>query len=274
MRRRRVPIAFQSTVAILSLLAAACGRIGYQLIDEDGLPAVPEPSRDGPSGPGADGSAGGARPESDASEAQAGAGGAVPAPPDASSDLPRFEAAPPPGDAAAQDIAPADTANEARTLDASRDTSTPDVAPTEAAVETGTGTATIDDSVQGTGTNQFGYVGSGWLHCTACIIGQTYYDVSDSWSNVTGDYVTFAFVGTQLRFYGVLDSLHGIGAASIDGGGETAIDFYNGMTLGDQLLWTSPVLPAGPHTFTLRVTGQKNRKSSDFFVTVDRVDIQ
>ena len=83
------------------------------------------------------------------------------------------------------------------------------------------------------------------------------YDGSNSWDNATGDYVTFTFTGVQIKFYGVLNTLHGIGAVSLDGGSETMIDYYSAKRLADQLMWTSPMLPAGTHTFKLRVTGTK-----------------
>jgi len=39
-------------------------------------------------------------------------------------------------------------------------------------------------------------------------------------------------------------------------------------------MWTSPMLPAGTHTFKLRVTGTKgNPSSKDSQMGVDRVDI-
>ena len=240
---------------LLAFIAVSgCGRIGYDLVDENERFPI---QADVTSGVAAGGGSGTGSPDMDANEAQGGAGG------DSSS-----------ADAVARDAVGDEVSNDVPMTDAA-DSTPADAAPaSEAAAETGTGPLSVDDSVQGTGTNQFNYVGAGWLHCTSCIIGQTYYDASDSWSNLTNDFVTFSFVGTQLDFYGVVDTLHGIGAVSVDGGAETSIDFYGSTRLGNQLLWTSPSLPAGAHTFGLRVTGQKNRKSSDYFVTVDRVDIR
>ena len=100
------------------------------------------------------------------------------------------------------------------------------------------------------------------------------FDGSNSWDDVTGDSVTVRFSGTQVRLYGVLDPQHGIGAVSIDGGAETTVDFYSPTRAGNQVLWSSPVLPAGRHALTLRVTGTRNAASSDTFVVPDRVDIR
>ena len=136
---------------------------------------------------------------------------------------------------------------------------------------------TIDDSVKGTGTNQFNYVGHGWQHCPSgqgpCGETPILYNGTNSWDNVTGDYVAFTFTGVQITFYGVLDPQHGIGAVSIDGGSETMIDFYSAQRMGNQLMWTSPMMSAGTHTFKLRVTGKRNSNSSNTFVTVDCVSI-
>ncbi|MFL6350524.1 MAG: RICIN domain-containing protein [Bryobacteraceae bacterium] len=130
--------------------------------------------------------------------------------------------------------------------------------------------STIDDSVAGTGQNQFNYVGA-WQHCTNC--GSNLYNQSNSWDNTADDSVTLAFTGTQIQFYGVTDTRHGIGAVSIDGGGETSIDFYASVRAGNVLLWTSPTLAAGSHVFKLRVTGTRNPNSTGTFVAVDRIDV-
>jgi serine/threonine protein kinase len=133
----------------------------------------------------------------------------------------------------------------------------------------------IDDSVEGTGLNQFNYVGSGWGHCTGGCNGDypNAYNGSMSWDNTVGDYMTVSFTGIQIKFYVVVGPKGGIGAISLDGGSETMIDYSAAAFLGDQLLWTSPMLPAGTHTFKLRVTGIKDPSSTDDYVTVDRVDI-
>lgn len=130
---------------------------------------------------------------------------------------------------------------------------------------------TVDDTVSGTGGNQFRYVGSGWSHCTNC--GSDLYNQSNSWDLVTNDYLTISFSGTQIKFYGTQDTGHGIGAVSIDGGAESNIDFYSPTREGDVLLWTSPTLTAGSHVFKLRVTGTKNTNSASTYVVPDRVDI-
>jgi hypothetical protein len=75
------------------------------------------------------------------------------------------------------------------------------------------------------------------------------------------------------RLHGIKDASQGIGVVSIDGGPETMVDFYSAGAAGNQLVWSSPTLPAAAHTFKLRVTGSKNSKSSNTHVSVDRADV-
>jgi hypothetical protein len=130
---------------------------------------------------------------------------------------------------------------------------------------------TVDDAVQGTGTNQFNYTGGGWQHCANC--GSELFNGTNSWDNVTGDTVTVSFVGRQITFYGVRGPQHGIGAISIDGGPESTVDFFAANRAGNVAMFTSALLPAGTHTFRLRVTGTRNPSSTNTFVVPDRVDI-
>lgn len=153
-------------------------------------------------------------------------------------------------------------------------TATPAAGTTPTTGTTGTFPAnalTVDDSVSGTGLNQFHYLGGGWQHCTNC--GQELYNQSNSWDNHQGDSVAIQFNGTQIRLHCVLDNHHGIVAVAIDGGPAVMIDLYSAQRHGDVPVWISPVLATGTHTLTLTVTGQKNPASSDTVVALDRVDI-
>jgi len=137
------------------------------------------------------------------------------------------------------------------------------------------GTTTVDDSVQGTGQNQFNYAGAGWSHCTNCNEGGAaiFYNASQSWNTATNDSVTMAFTGTQIKYYAVKAPDVGIAAVSIDGGAETNVDLYMTPKTGNVLVWTSPTLTSGSHTFKVRNTGTKNGSSSGTTITLDRVDI-
>lgn len=141
---------------------------------------------------------------------------------------------------------------------------------------TPTGTAqTIDDSVQGTGQNQWNYVGN-WGHCTSCNETNptvTFYNASQSWDNTLNDYVTISFTGVQFSLYGATDPRDGIGAVSIDGGAETNVDFYSQTRTGNVLLWTSPILANSTHILKLRVTGTHDSNATNNYLILDRGDI-
>ncbi len=132
-------------------------------------------------------------------------------------------------------------------------------------------TFSVDDAKQGTGPDQFNYMGSGWGHAGGEGAPANPYDGTNSWTDHAGDTVSFSFVGSQVTFYGITAPQHGIGALSLDGGTATPIDFYSANRTGDVALWTSPVLANVPHTLTLAWTGQKNSASSGTSVVVDRV---
>jgi hypothetical protein len=135
-------------------------------------------------------------------------------------------------------------------------------------------TITIDDSEQGPGPNKWNYQGSGWQHCTDCDeTSIRYHNASQSWTATTNDTAQLTFLGRQVHVFGVTAPWHGIAAVSIDGGTQTMIDLYSPSKIGNVWLWTSPVLTTGQHTFTLRVTGNKNAASTGTVVAVDRAEI-
>ncbi|GAC1450232.1 MAG: hypothetical protein NVS2B12_18140 [Ktedonobacteraceae bacterium] len=131
----------------------------------------------------------------------------------------------------------------------------------------------IDDSVQGTGINQFNYTGY-WRHCTHCSdTNPPMYNLSNSWSTSPQDSVTLNFVGISIGLYGIKRARYGIGALSLDDGPETLLDLFSKNDAGNQLLWTSPTLASGTHVLKFHATGTKNYSSSDYRVAIDRIDI-
>jgi hypothetical protein len=129
-------------------------------------------------------------------------------------------------------------------------------------------TVTVDSATQGTGTNQLNYVGSGWLNCSGSCGATSYFNNTVSYTQSTNSYVQIAFTGTQITLYGANWGIAtGIGAASIDGGSETNIDFSSVSS------WTSPPLNAGNHTFKLRATGNKCASCTEAHIVVDKVEV-
>jgi hypothetical protein len=129
----------------------------------------------------------------------------------------------------------------------------------------------LDDANAGTVVDAFNYQADKWQSCSNCGTGA--YKNTNHWSNASGATVTLFFIGTNLKLYGSKDPSYGIGAVSIDGGTETSVDFYKSSKAGNQLIWSSPTLTAGGHTFKLRVTGTKSGSSSNTYVSVDRADV-
>ncbi len=157
-----------------------------------------------------------------------------------------------------------------------RASTTPQASTTSQGISTPTPatlqTTTIDDSVQGTGPNQFNYVGNGWRHCTGgCGAGSSNpYDNTSSLDSTAGDYVTVSFTGVQIKFYSQISvKYQGAGIITIDGGNETTVSSHGTTEEGNYLLWTSPMLPAGTHTFKFRVPSSSGTNDC----VVDRVDI-
>ena len=164
--------------------------------------------------------------------------------------------------------------NTPQPTSAPTNTLTPTATPTPTPI--GAIITTVDDSVQGSGQTRWTYTGTGWQHCTNC--NETnptviYSNASQSWTSTINDTATLTFTGTQIQCYAVTAPWHGIGAVSIDGGTETNVDFYSTTKTGEVLLWTSPILPSGTHTFKLRVTGTQNPSSTGTTIAVDGMDI-
>lgn len=146
-------------------------------------------------------------------------------------------------------------------------------------------TTTVDDSVLGTGLNQFNYTGASWARCAGvaqCGPDSTYNN-SNSWASTTGDSVLFKFTGTQVKFYGVNDvNNQKIGLSICDQNGancstEVVVDQYAATRQGNVLQWTSPVQTSGTYTLKARVTGQHNASAvADgglYYAVVDRIDV-
>jgi len=138
-------------------------------------------------------------------------------------------------------------------------------------------TTTVDDGVQGAGTNQFNYIGSTWVHCTAPPSGSNcspiYYNGTNSASRTLNDYATLTFTGTGIVYYASEDTNRGYAAVSLDGGGETLVDLYSATQRGNVVVYTRTGLSNGTHTLKVRVSGQKDAASSNIVAAIDRVDI-
>lgn len=136
-----------------------------------------------------------------------------------------------------------------------------------ALIKTGTGgiapgvMTTVNDSVTGTGNNQFEYVGN-WTYASLMHCHQ---DDTTS-STVAGDLLNVRFNGTQIKLYGLIGLMGGTASVQIDDAAATRVSFYGAVPEGDVLVYSSPVLPQGQHIMHVTVMG-------DGFVYADKVNI-
>jgi len=127
---------------------------------------------------------------------------------------------------------------------------------------------TILDYVVGSGLHEFECTGA-WLHGSGYAT-----DVGgDAYSSVAGDQVKLRFRGRQLRFYGSADKQQGMAEVHIDNQEPVLIDFYAPRRSAHTLLWTSPELSPGEHTFWLKVSPRKNPESRYFWASVAKVEV-
>jgi glucosylceramidase len=132
----------------------------------------------------------------------------------------------------------------------------------------------VDDSVTGSGSNQFNYSGTGWGHCTSCdspSIGR--YNASNSWDSTAGDSATFAFTGTGINLYAVTGPSQGYASVWIDNFPATLINTYSPTSIGNQLVWGTQRLSSGSHTLHIKVTGTHAAFSGGNIVIVDRAEV-
>jgi uncharacterized protein YjdB len=129
----------------------------------------------------------------------------------------------------------------------------------------------FDNANRGIGSNQFNYVGSGWVHGVSS--SDPYLNQTVSFSNLANSFMTLTFTGSRIEFYAAKASHHGIIAVSIDNGPETNIDLYAATRQNFVMAYNSGDLPAGNHTLKIRVTGSKNAAATGTYAIVDYVKV-
>ena len=124
----------------------------------------------------------------------------------------------------------------------------------------------VNDNVL-TGINHFEYAGS-WLYNYTGAPNE--YNADLHLSKVSGDTATFFFTGTEANIFGVKADYFGIAGISLDGGAETMVDEYSPTIVDQAFLYSTSVLPNGPHTLRIRVTGNQNAQGAGIYVLIDR----
>lgn len=112
--------------------------------------------------------------------------------------------------------------------------------------------------------------GAGWSYVQS-VIGA--YDSDLMRTSTTNDKLEYsAYQCTQFRFYTSKGPDKGILNIYLDGVLQTTVDLYAASTSHMNLVWTSPVLMAGLHTFGAECSGTKNASSSAVTVDVDMIE--
>jgi energy-converting hydrogenase Eha subunit A len=132
--------------------------------------------------------------------------------------------------------------------------------------------ATINDSVTGTGNNQWDYGMMGWFFYNGSNI-STAYQGDEHYAFTTGVFAHFRFNGTQIKIYTVREPHGGNIGYSLDGGPEQLISNYSPTTIGNSLSYISPVISAGDHDLVIRVVGTHETTSDSNAITVDKAEV-
>jgi beta-galactosidase GanA len=100
------------------------------------------------------------------------------------------------------------------------------------------------------------------------------YDSTESFSTQAGASMTVTFTGTAVQWIGPKNTNGGIATVSVDGGTPANVDTYApGGKQFQQVLFSDTGLPAGTHTLTITVTGNKDSASSADTVVVDAINV-
>ena len=129
----------------------------------------------------------------------------------------------------------------------------------------------FDNANRGSGSNQFNFVGSGWVHGVSS--SDPYLNQTVSFSNAANNYMTLTFNGNRIEFYSAKASHHGIVAVSIDNGPETNVDLYAASRQNFVMAYNSGTLSQGNHTLKIRVTGSKNPAATGAYAIIDYVKV-
>ena len=130
----------------------------------------------------------------------------------------------------------------------------------------------VNDSLTGTGLNQWDYGTGGWNYYNKVGSGIGALNNDEHYASGAGVTAHFRFNGTQVIIYGLKEPVDGNAGYSIDGGPEQIIDCYN-SNYALFPIYTSPVMPLGNHDLKIRVIGTRNAASSGTTITVDRAEV-
>jgi hypothetical protein len=132
--------------------------------------------------------------------------------------------------------------------------------------------ATINDTVTGTGLNQFDYGASGWFFYNGPTVSSAY-QMDEHYAYTTNVVAHFRFHGNQVKIYTVKEPHGGIIGYNLDGSGEQTVSNYAPTIMGNTLSYTSPIVADGDHDLVIRVTGMHEMASDANAITVDKAEV-
>ena len=74
-------------------------------------------------------------------------------------------------------------------------------------------------------------------------------------ANSAGSSVTIAFTGVYLRLMSQVGTAYGLAKVTVDGKDAGTVNFYSASTVWQKSVWSTGMLPDGPHTVTISWTG-------------------
>ncbi len=96
---------------------------------------------------------------------------------------------------------------------------------------------------------------------------------SFAYANSSGAVASIKFEGTYLVWIAKTGPQYGKARVSLDGGEAFYLDLYSSGSLYQQKVYTTGLLPDGPHTLTIEWCGLKNTGSSSYYVNIDALDV-
>jgi hypothetical protein len=138
--------------------------------------------------------------------------------------------------------------------------------PTEAYVANGV--TVIENSVHGSGVNEFEFSGE-WRHSAANVeTGGT-----NSYTSIPGDLAAVRFVGSHVRLLMVLDVNQGYGEVWVDNERPIRVNGYSPERKIGVVAYENAELKNGEHTLYFKNTGEKCHESRYYWTSLDKVEI-
>lgn len=83
----------------------------------------------------------------------------------------------------------------------------------------------------------------------------------EAYSNFTDASVTFSWVGVGASYVAIKGANRGLCQLELDESSVYTLDLYNdsGYEQGEEIIWTSPVVPYGQHNATISQIGEDSR---------------